>query len=209
MKTILLANPKGGAGKTTLATNLASCLAQSGAPVYLWDLDPQGSSSRWLELRPEGLPDILRLDGDLADGIKLPRGEGWVLMDSGAGVHGRDLTALLKYAQRVLVPVQPSLFDMAATRDFLDVLAAEKAVRKQKTFVGVVGMRVDPRTRAATVLESTLDELDLPVVAYLRDTQLYVNAAFEGYGIFDLPAWQSQREREQWEPLEQWLEADG
>ena len=130
------------------------------------------------------------------------------MLDSPAGLHGKRLGELVKQTSKILVPIQPSVFDITATRAFLDELAEEKAVRKQRTFVGVVGMRVDPRTRAATQLIGYLRDHDLPLFGWLRDTQLYANAAFMGHSIFDLPAWQSEREAAFWQPIVDWVRGD-
>jgi len=208
MRAVLVANPKGGAGKTTLATNLAGALANRGKKVYLWDLDRQQSSMKWLDVRPPERPAIQRLDGREGDDPKVPRGSSWLILDSAAGLHGKNLSHGLKLAHKVVVPVQPSLFDMAATSAFLQSLIEEKSVRKHKTFIGIVGMRVDPRTRAASTLEAFLAQFKLPVLTYLRDTQVYVNAAFNGLSIFDLPEYLSSRDVEQWQPLLDWLEQD-
>jgi chromosome partitioning protein len=204
MQAILIANPKGGSGKTTLATNLAGCLAHAGDAVCLWDLDRQHSSLEWLKLRPSYLPKIVRLD----EREHLPKKARWLVLDSPAALHGKRLTELVKEAHKVLVPVQPSLYDIAATRDFLAELKEEKAIRKHKAFVGVVGSRVDPRTRAGTQLITYIREHDLPLVGWVRDTMLYVNAAFEGRSIFDLPAWQAEREQAMWQPILEWVKAD-
>jgi chromosome partitioning protein len=102
----------------------------------------------------------------------------------------------------------PSVFDIAATRDFLAELAQEKAVRKQRTFVGVIGNRVDPRTRAATQLITYIREHDMPLIGWLRDTQLYANAAYMGMSIFDLPNWQSERETPFWKPIVDWVQEE-
>jgi chromosome partitioning protein len=106
----------------------------------------------------------------------------------------------------VIVPIAPSAFDIQASRDFLESLHHEKAIRRGKIFVGVVGMRMDPRTRAALTLEQFLKGLDLPILAYLRETQAYVNAGFEGKTLFDLPPSLAHRELEQWSFLLNWLE---
>jgi chromosome partitioning protein len=206
MRAILVANPKGGCGKTTLAVNLAGWLANRGHPTYLWDLDRQRSSFEWLALRPADLAPVLRLDSH-DDAPKLPRGDSWLVLDSPAGLHGKNLAHALKPAHKVLVPIQPSLFDMAAAQDFLAVLAQEKAVRKQKTFVAIVGMRVDPHTRIAATLETFLRQFDLPIVTFLRDTVQYANAALSGKSIFDLAPSSVERDLEQWRPLIKWLDA--
>jgi chromosome partitioning protein len=207
MRTILVANPKGGSGKTTLATNLAACLAWQNQRVAMWDLDRQKSSLDWLKLRPIELPSIASLDAERdEERPEIPEGYDWLLLDSPAGIHGRNLAHALKLANKVIVPVQPSVFDMAATRDFLDRLMEEKTIRKHKTFISVIGMRVDPRTRAAATLELFLRQYDLPVLTYLRDSMTYVNTAFTGRSIFDLPRYQNERDLEQWQPLIDWVE---
>jgi chromosome partitioning protein len=204
MRAILVANPKGGSGKTTLATNLAGCLAGTGDAVCLWDLDRQHSSLEWLRLRPSYLPKIVRLD----QREHMPKKAQWRVLDSPAALHGKRLTEMVKEAHKVLVPIQPSLFDIAATRDFLAELKEEKAVRKHRTFVGIIGSRVDPRTRAAAQLITYLREHDMPLVGWVRDTTMYANAAFEGRSIFDLPPWQSEREQVMWQPILEWVRAD-
>lgn len=202
MKTILIANPKGGSGKTTLSTNIAGYLASHDHGVAMLDLDRQKSASQWLINRSSSLPKINLLQ---AEGEK-PAVSDWLVIDSPAGLHGKNLEHVLKLAHKVVVPVAPSMFDIQATRDFLNTLLAEKAVRKGRTFIGIVGMRMAPYTRAATTLEQFIAGLDLPVLAYLRETQVYVNAAFEGKSLFDLPRYLAERELEQWAYLLRWLE---
>ena len=201
MKTILIANPKGGAGKTTLTTNLAGYLAARGETVFLWDLDRQKSALHWLSLRPAHLPAIQRLDN-----AKHKPDKGVLVLDSPAGLHGDKLADLVKRVEQVIVPIVPSSFDFAATRTFLDELLEEKAVRKGKAFVAIVGMRVDARTRAAEKLDEFLAPIDLPVLTHLRDTQNYVTAAFEGKSIFDMAPWIVAQDVTQWQPIAKWLE---
>ena len=117
------------------------------------------------------------------------------------------LERVLKLSTRVIVPVQPSIFDMMATRHFLTELLAEKAVRKGRADVAVIGMRVDARTRAAGELERFFATFDLPVLAYLRDTQVYVQASAAGMTIFDLPPSRAARDVEQWQAIIEWAEA--
>jgi chromosome partitioning protein len=202
MKAILVANPKGGAGKTTLCTNLAGALAARGKRVALWDLDRQRSSLAWLAGRPAHLPPIERWDE-----ARHKPGEGVLVVDSPAGLHGEKLAHVLKQVARVIVPVVPSALDLAATRAFLDELLEEKAVRKGRAFVAIVGMRVDARTRAAERLDEFLAPIDLPVLTHLRDTQNYVSAAFEGRTIFDMAPSSVAQDLPQWQPILSWLAA--
>ena len=208
MKSFLIANPKGGAGKSTLATNLAGYFARAGGRVMLGDIDRQQSSCDWLGIRPAGLPPIASWAIEDGQPARPPKGTTHVVLDTPAGLHGKLLERVLKPVRRVIVPVQPSLFDILATRHFLDTLLAEKTVRKEKTFVAVVGMRVDARTRAASELERFLSSYELPVLAYLRDTQLYVQAAASGMTLFDLPPSRVEKDLAQWQPIIDWVAAD-
>jgi len=202
VKAILIANPKGGSGKTTLSTSIAGYLASRGQRVAILDLDRQKSATQWLSTRPMHLPSIELMHSEAEKDTPVE----WLVIDSPAGLHGKNLEHALKLVHRVIVPIAPSAFDIQASRDFLEVLHHEKMVRKGKIFVGVVGMRMDPRTRAALTLEQFLKGLDLPVLAYLRETQAYVNAGFEGKTLFDLPPSQAEHELEQWTYLLGWLE---
>ena len=208
MKAILIANPKGGSGKTTLATNLAGSLAARKQKVFLWDLDRQRSSLKWLAMRPADRSVIQRLDSKNGDESTNLPDSSWLILDSAAGLHGKNLAYSLKIAHKIIVPVQPSVFDMAATSTFLQTLMEEKAVRRHKTLIGIVGMRVDPRTRAAATLEAFLAQFELPVLTYLRDTQVYVNAAFNGLSLFDLPEYLTAKDLEQWQPILDWIAGD-
>ncbi len=200
MRVILVANPKGGSGKTTLSINLAGYLASQGERVAILDMDRQKSATHWLAMRDLALPDIeLLREGQKED-------TGWLVIDTPAGLHGKSLERALKLAHKVAVPIAPSLFDIRASQDFLAALQAEKAVRKGHAFVTVVGMRVDPRTRAGVTLEQFMEKQGLPVLAHLRNTQHYVNAAFEGKSLFDLPHHVAERDVEQWAGLIDWLE---
>lgn len=209
MRSILVVNPKGGSGKTTVATNLAGALAGLQDEVLLWDLDRQKSALTWLSMRPAHVPRIVRLDRREEDSRRIDAKHNWLVIDSPAGLHGKGLSQTLKHAEKVVVPVQPSVFDMAATSAFLQILMEEKTVRRSRASVGVLGVRVDPRTRAAATLEAFLGQFDLPVLAYLRDSQIYPNAAFNGLSIFDLAPSLAAREQEHWQPILEWLRVDG
>jgi chromosome partitioning protein len=201
MKAILIANPKGGSGKTTLSTNVAGYLASRGQRVAILDLDRQKSATQWLSGRPLSLPSIELMSSEVEKNTPVE----YLVIDSPAGLHGKNLEHALKLVHLVIVPIAPSAFDIQASRDFLEILRHEKAVRKGKIFVGVVGMRMDSRTRAALTLEQFLKGLDLPILAYLREAQVYVNAAFEGKTLFDLPPSLAERELDQWAYLLNWL----
>jgi chromosome partitioning protein len=212
MKSFLIANPKGGSGKSTLATNLAGHFARCGHNVMLGDVDRQQSAREWLRLRPSTLPPIQSWEIERENGkdkpARPPRGTSHVVLDTPAGLNGKLLERVLKITGRIIIPVQPSLFDILATRHFLDALLEEKAVRKAQTFVAVIGMRVDARTRAAGELERFLSSYDLPVLTYLRDTQLYVQAAANGLTLFDLSTARAEKDLEQWQPIIDWVNQD-
>jgi len=204
MQAILIANPKGGSGKTTLSTNIAGYLASRGQHVAMLDLDRQKSATLWLAQRSGDLPVIWPLQSEEG---KRAEAADWLVIDSPAGLHGKNLEHALKLVHRVIVPIAPSLYDIQASYDFLKSLKEVKAARKGRVQVGVVGMRMAPRTRAAVTLEDFLKQLDMPVLAYLREAQVYVNAAFEGKSIFDLPPYLAAQDIEQWATLLGWLEA--
>lgn len=202
METILVANPKGGSGKTTLSTNIAGYLASTGKYVAMLDLDRQKSANLWLAQRDSNLPIIwpIHEEREKAEQADV------LVIDSPAGLHGKSLDQAIKLVEKIIVPIAPSLYDIQASHDFLQELSAEKAARKGRVQIGVVGMRMSPRTRAAVTLEQFLAQLDVPVLAYLREAQIYVNAAFEGKSIFDVPPHLAQHDLDQWGDLIKWLE---
>ena len=203
MATILIANPKGGSGKTTLATNVAGFLAGKRQRVVLADEDPQQSSSHWLARRPPLFP---RIHPKPADKRELKEVDPqWIVVDSPAGMNGAELRTELRRADAVIVPVSPSVFDMAATARFLDTIAEQKGIRDGELPVGIVAMRVDARTRSAQELDDFLSAAPFPVIARLRDTQTYVYCARDGASVFDLPRSRGEQDWEQWRPLTRWI----
>jgi chromosome partitioning protein len=203
MQTVLVANPKGGSGKTTLATNVAGWLAGKRRDVVLRDLDPQRSSTEWLERRPALFP---RIAGARESKHDYKEGEHeWRVIDTPAGLHGDDLRDAVRRADVMLVPLTPSAFDMAATHHFLTQVHEHKAIRKGDLALGIVAMRVDPRTRSAAELDSFLEAFEFPVIAHLRDTQVYIHCARDGASVFDLPRSRGEQDWDQWKPLTRWI----
>jgi chromosome partitioning protein len=171
----------------------------------LGDIDRQQSSQAWLALRSPVLPRVAAWQIDDGQPARPPSGTTHAVLDTPAGLHGKKLAQVLKVVQRVIVPLQPSLFDILATQQFLDELMAEKEVRKQHAFVAVVGMRVDGRTRAAAELERFMAGIGLPVLTCLRDTQNYVQAVAHGMTVFDLPRSRAMQDWQQWQPILEWV----
>ncbi len=205
MPVIVVANPKGGVGKSTLATNLAGALARRGHAVMLGDVDRQQSSRHWLGLRPAQLPPIRGWDVDASDIVRPPKGTTHVVLDTPAGLHGKRLDAVMKLADRLLVPLQPSLFDIQATHAFIAELRAHK--RADRVAFGVVGMRVREGTISNEQLHLYLNALGLPVLGYLRDTQNYVQLAARGMTLWDVAPSRVERDLPQWQPLLDWVGA--
>jgi len=209
VKSILVANPKGGSGKSTLATNLAGYYANAGQQVMLGDVDRQQTSLGWLAQRPASLQGLSGWEVAPGAPARPPKGTQVMVLDSAAGLHGKKLSALIGRVDRILVPIQPSPFDMWASEEFFRLLLEEKALRKNKVFMAVIGMRVDPRTRSARELEQFLERHDVPVLGWLRDTQLYVQAASAGLSLFDLPQSRTVKDRAAWRPILDWLGGTG
>ena len=203
MPVIVIANPKGGVGKSTLATNVAGCLAAAGHSVMLGDVDRQQSARQWLALRPPHLAPIRGWEVAHDEIVRPPKGTSHVVLDTPAGLHGKRLDAVLRIADRVLIPLQPSLFDIQATHHF--VLALREHRRAADITLGLVGMRVKEHTLSNEQLHHYLATLPVPVVAWLRDTQNYVQLAARGLTLWDVAPSRVERDLEQWAPLKTWL----
>jgi chromosome partitioning protein len=202
MPVIVIANPKGGVGKSTLATNLAGYLTYQGHNVMLGDVDVQQSSRAWLDLRPGHLPPIRPWDIVEGHVVRPPKGTTHMVLDTPAGFSGTRFEEVMKIADKVVVPLQPSMFDILATQSFLQKLAE----RRGKLQVGVLGMRVNARTRAADQLAHYVSGLGLPVLGYLRDTQNYVQLAAHGTTLWDVAPSRVEKDLEQWTDLVTWLD---
>ncbi len=226
MRTILLLNSKGGCGKSTLATNLAAYYALQGKSVVLADFDPQGSCLAWLEARPKEAPAIRGIAA-FREPLRLPPQTDYVILDTPAGIAGPALTAVLRRAQSVVIPVLPSPTDIRAAARFIHQLLLVGRVERKQTRLATVANRVPQTsllegtleralnnvniayssvaTRLYRPLARFLDRLKIPFVAALPDSPHYALADQQGLSLFEVGS--SPRDRLAWEPLIAWLES--
>ena len=213
VRRIAVMNPKGGCGKTTVATNLASRYAGMGQGTALFDYDPLGASLRWLRHRAGTLPPIQGVAAHEAPQPGMTRswqlrvGESTrrIIVDTPAGLERRDFGERLQDLDVILIPVLPSPMDIGATADFIRDLLLIGKLRTRRIRVGIVTNRVKANTNAFHTLRRFVDHLDIPVVGQLRETQNYVTAAQQGLGVHELPRADS-RDGARWQSLVQWLE---
>lgn len=210
MRCILVLNAKGGSGKTTIATNLAGYYAVKGVNVALADLDPQRSSLDWLEVRPEGTPEIRALDG--IDGhLRVPKGTQVLIVDAPSRAHGNFLEQLVRRAHTIIMPVVPSPVDIRAAMRFLGELSALRKVLAIDVKLAAIGNRVRERSNIASELDDYLDHQRLPdgrkfpYLTMLRQHSNYLRAAERGLSIFEFAPAATEIDREQWRPLLRWL----
>jgi chromosome partitioning protein len=205
MRSIMVLNAKGGSGKSTVATNLASYYASTGQKVMLVDYDPQHSSLDWLKERPSGRQSITAIDAS-AGSFRTPRNIDYVIYDTPAAVRGKELTAMLRKAESVIVPVLPSPIDMRAATDFIREVLANGRVSRKETRLALLANRCRENTNVYHQLETFLSKIrKVPFISVLRETQNYNRAAERGLGIFELPPYQISRDLEQWDPIIKWL----
>ena len=205
MRHILVLNAKGGCGKSTIATNLASYFAwEKEQKVVLADFDPQGSSLAWLEVRGEEWPEITGIAA-WKDPLRPPRDTDVVIMDAPARVHGTELTQLVRKAETIVFPILPSPIDMRAAEAYVKELQATGRIQRGEAKIGVVANRVRENTIIFAELYNFLRKLNVPYIATLRDTQNYIRAEDRGVGIFEMAPSQVWQDLENWEPLVKWL----
>ena len=205
MRTILVLNAKGGCGKSTISTNLASYfVSEMGKKVVLADYDPQESSLAWLEARDEKWPFI---EGIAAykDPLRVAKDTDYLIIDAPARVHGKELTQLMRKAETVLFPVLPSPIDMRAATKYMEELMKNGRVSRKEVKIGVLANRVRENTLVFSALYDFIKAMKLPYVATLRDTQNYIHAEERGIGIFEMAPSQVYRDLEDWAPLTKWL----
>ena len=204
MPVIAIVNPKGGVGKSTLATNVAGYWASRGHAVALGDIDKQQSSRTWLQHRPAHVAAIVPWQAhDIAD-HQLPKSATHGVLDTPAGLGGKALKDVLKLADKLLVPLQPSVFDMFATRALLQELADYKKI--DRLDVALLGMRTKEHTVSLQHLHAFCEGLPFAVLGALRDTQNYVHLAAQGLTLFDVSPGRVQRDLEQWQAVGAWLD---
>jgi len=201
----MVLNAKGGCGKSTLATNIASYFATEGAAVALADFDPQRSSLDWLERRPESrakIAGVAAFDGGFR---RVPRNSDIVVVDAPARSHGKELDDLVKHAETIVVPVLPSTIDMQATTTFINELKSVGKIQRKQAKIATVANRVRDNTLIWGDLDEYLTATRVPYIAALREAQNYVRAYTRGIGIFELPEYLAWPDWDEWEPLTAWL----
>jgi chromosome partitioning protein len=212
MQRIIVLNSKGGSGKTTIASNLAACYAASGERPTLMDLDPQGSSMRWLRKRPGDVAPIHGISAfEKAAGVtrswhmRTPADCRTVIVDTPAAIDPHNLAELTRGMDAVLVPVMPSDIDIHATAKFIADLLLIAKVRRSERRIGIIANRVRGNTLVSQSLTRFLSSLDIPLITTLRDTQNYVRSAEIGMGVCEMPDRQVQQDLPQWRELLAWL----
>jgi chromosome partitioning protein len=205
MRSVMVLNSKGGSGKSTVATNLASYYASQGNKVILVDLDPQASSLDWLASRPSGRGSISGIDG-AAGRYRLPRNADYVIYDTPAAVQGVELSALLRRAQSIIIPVLPSPIDMRAATPFIKKVLDNNRVARKEARVALIANRCRENYNIYHQLDSYLRKVrKAPFISVLRETQNYVRAAERGLGVFELPPYAVRKDLDQWDPIIRWL----
>lgn len=204
MRQIFVANPKGGCGKTTLATQLASYYAGRGASVALVDHDCQQSSLDWLKARPKtcaGIVPIAAYRGEEADWDY-----DYIIHDMPAGCGVDDVRASARGGDKLVIPILPSPTDIKAGVRFLMAINRDDELLNSGVSIALVANRVRSNTTYFKVLLEFLDQVNMPLVASIRDTQNYIRAMDNGVSVFDLPKSRVSQDLEQWESLLAWLD---
>lgn len=208
---IVILNPKGGCGKTTLATNIAAFFAMRGQIPTLIDRDPQGFSTRWLDKRPENLPKIQRWQAQempLAQVLQRPPGirSSKVIVDLPAAVSTERLQEVTYDAGSILIPVLPSEIDVTCAARFIAELLLNAQIDRRNRQLAIVANRTRQNNKSYRLLMRFLTSLRIPLIAVLRDSQNYVHAAGRGIGICEMPAYQTEKDLPDWQLIINWLD---
>ncbi len=215
LQRILVANAKGGCGKTTITTNIASHYARLGKNVRLFDHDSQGSSLAWIRRRPDNIAEIGGIDASKNSDhrftrswqLRVPPETDITIVDSPAGADVSELAVLFQQNDSVLIPVLPSPIDIHATAYFIKGLLTTGGARKKMIRLAVVANRVRKNTLMYHSLERFLFSLNIPFISSLRDTQLYARAIELGIGVEEMAASRNKVDKEQWAPIFRWLDS--
>ena len=215
MEKILVINSKGGCGKTTVATNLASFYAAKGHATALYDYDPQGSAARWLDIRDKHAPPIHGVNAAHADQagvtrsflMRIPPETEKVIIDTPASLKRMEHLELLRGVTTILIPLMPSVIDIFVARGFVQDLLKMARTAAPDAPIGVIANRVRQNTHAYRNLRKVLDDLQLPLVTWLRDTQHYLHAIEQGIGVHELQSRRAQVDREHWDTILDWVES--
>jgi len=201
----MVLNSKGGSGKSTVATNLASYYSSQGKKVILVDFDPQASSMEWLEARPSGRASIIGVDGSKGNN-RVPRNADYVIFDTPAAVHGKELGVYLRRAQSIIIPILPSPIDMRAAIPFIQAVLGNGRIARKESRVALIASRCRENTNVYHQLDSFLRKVrKAPFISVLRESQNYIRAAERGLGIFELAPYLVRRDLDQWSPIIKWL----
>lgn len=213
MQRIVVLNPKGGSGKTTIAINLAAHFALRGERPVLMDYDPQGSAARWVKKRLETQQPIQLIAAFERDSrttrtfqLRIPDGTSRVIVDTPAAVEAGEMPELTRLADKILVPVLPSDIDIHACSRCVQNLLLVAKVRRDDNRLGIIANRVRRNTLIYQSLTRFLSTLDIPIVATLRDSQNYVRGAELGLGLAEMKPYQVSDDMAQWQSLLEWLE---
>ena len=205
MRSIMVLNSKGGSGKSTIATSIASYYATRGNRVVLADCDPQASSLEWLAARPSGRTTISGIDGSSGK-FRVPRSADYIVYDTPAAVHGKELSAFLRRAQSIIIPVLPSPIDMRAATPFIQKVLDNGRVARKEARVALIANRCRENYNIYHQLDTYLRKVrKAPFISVLRETQNYVRAAERGLGIFELAPYAVRKDLDQWDPIVRWL----
>lgn len=210
---IVVVNPKGGCGKTTLSTNLAAYFAERGPIPTIMDCDPQGSSMRWVERRPatsaliHGIAAFKHtIQATRSWQLRVPQETTNLIVDSPASLTHDNLREVTRDASSILIPVMPSSIDIhAASRFIADLLLVAKVDRRDKK-LAVVANRTRKNTQSFAKLMHFLDSLGIPIIAVIRDSQNFVHAAEEGLGICEMQSYKVKKDMLEFEKIIDWLD---